>query len=69
MKENVLRFIEALASKPLLGLGLEPDEAEELTSRAIRCTTTPGAHPYLEYRFWMGRKPLPGERRPNGSSK
>ncbi len=57
MKESVAKFIDALASKPLLSLGMEPEEVEALASRALQEIDTSGAHPYLEFRFWMGRKP------------
>lgn len=58
MKANITNYAGALAMKPLRKLGMSLEEAQAFAARAVEDMDRPGAHPYLEFQFWLGQKPV-----------
>ncbi|KAM5355542.1 hypothetical protein ACJ41O_002188 [Fusarium nematophilum] len=56
MKANILESLDALAAKPMVALGMTPEEREDCVNRVRRSIGDPRIHRYMNCCFYWGQK-------------
>ncbi|KAF4985940.1 hypothetical protein FDECE_16221 [Fusarium decemcellulare] len=56
MKARILESLDALAAKPLVALGMTPEQRQDMVNSALKSLGDGGIHRYMNYCFYFGQK-------------